>query len=132
MVRLIAKEVLAHLVGPVGAGATVNIGIEASARDGAPENVVRTASDNCRALMLKRFGFEKRRLPCLAWCNFPTPRRYNAPESHCRDPWRRVGEVAELLRGRLAPHALRATCDELSGLPRDGSAAPSATALLDG
>jgi predicted AAA+ superfamily ATPase len=55
----IADEVLAHLVGLVGADATVTIEIEASFRDGAPENVVRTVSENCRTLKFKSFGFEK-------------------------------------------------------------------------
>ena len=55
----IADEVLTHLVGLVGSDATVTIEIEASFRDGAPENVVRTVSENCRTLKFKSFGFEK-------------------------------------------------------------------------
>jgi predicted AAA+ superfamily ATPase len=54
----IADEVLAHLVGLVGSHASVTIEIEASFRDGAPENVVRTVSENCRTLKFKSFGFE--------------------------------------------------------------------------
>jgi predicted AAA+ superfamily ATPase len=55
----IADEVLAHLVGLVGSDATVTIEIAATFRDGAPENVVRTVSENCRTLKFKSFGFEK-------------------------------------------------------------------------
>jgi predicted AAA+ superfamily ATPase len=55
----VADEVLAHLVGLIGAAATVTIEIEASFRDGAPESVVRTVSENCRTLKFKTFAFEK-------------------------------------------------------------------------
>lgn len=46
-------RVLAHLVGLVGAEARITFEIDASLRDGAPENVVRTVSENCRKLKFK-------------------------------------------------------------------------------
>jgi predicted AAA+ superfamily ATPase len=55
----IADEVLTHLVGLVGADAKVTIEIEVTFRDGVPEHVVRTVSENCQTLKFKSFGFEK-------------------------------------------------------------------------
>jgi hypothetical protein len=55
----IAEEVIAHLVGLVGAEATVTIEIDAAVPGGVSENVVRTVSENCRTLKFKTFGFEQ-------------------------------------------------------------------------
>ena len=55
---VIADEVLAHLVGLVGAKVTVTLEIEAEIPAGAPENVVRTVTENSRALKFKSHGFE--------------------------------------------------------------------------
>ena len=46
----IADEVLAHLVGVVGASVTVTLGIEATIPSGAPDHVVRTVTQNGRDL----------------------------------------------------------------------------------
>jgi hypothetical protein len=54
----VAEEVLAHIVGLVGANTRVTIEIEAEIPAGVPENVVRTVSENCRTLKFKSFGFE--------------------------------------------------------------------------
>ena len=55
----IADEVLAHLVGLVGADVRVTLEIEAAIPNGAPENVVRTVTENCRTLKFGSQGFEK-------------------------------------------------------------------------
>ena len=55
----IAEEVVAHLVGLVGADVSVTLEIEAKIPDGAPDNVVRTVTENCRTLKFKSQGFEK-------------------------------------------------------------------------
>lgn len=56
----IAEEVIAHLVGLVGAQVSVTLEIAANVPDGAPDSVVRTVTENARTL---RFapgsGFEK-------------------------------------------------------------------------
>jgi hypothetical protein len=54
----IADEVIAHLAGLVGAELTVTIEIEAKIPDGAPENVVRTVTENSRTLKFTSQGFE--------------------------------------------------------------------------
>ncbi len=54
----IADEVLAHLVGLVGANVTVTLEIEADIPGGAPENVVRTVTQNGRDLKFTSGGFE--------------------------------------------------------------------------
>jgi len=46
----IADEVLAHLVGVVGASVTVTLEIEATIPSGAPDHVVRTVTQNGRDL----------------------------------------------------------------------------------
>jgi hypothetical protein len=53
----IAEEVIAHLVGMVGARVTVTLEIEAHIPDGAPEQVVRTVTENGRALKFTNHGF---------------------------------------------------------------------------
>ena len=54
----IAEEVIAHLAGLVGATVTVTIEIEAQIPDGAPDNVVRTVTENSRTLKFTSQGFE--------------------------------------------------------------------------
>ncbi|MDC1287384.1 AAA+ family ATPase, partial [Gammaproteobacteria bacterium] len=54
----IAEEVIAHLVGLVGATVTVTIEIDAEIPDGAPDNVVRTVTENSRTLKFTSQGFE--------------------------------------------------------------------------
>jgi hypothetical protein len=55
----IAEEVISHLVGLVGANVTVSLEIEADIKSGAPDNVVRVVTENCRSLKFKSQGFEK-------------------------------------------------------------------------
>ena len=55
----IAEEVIAHLTGLVGAEVKVTLEIQAEIASGAPENVVRTVTENCRTLKFAEHGFEK-------------------------------------------------------------------------
>jgi len=55
----IAEEVIAHLAGLTGADLKVTLEIEASMPDGAPDNVVRTVTENSRTLKFTSHGFEK-------------------------------------------------------------------------
>ena len=55
----IAEEVIAHLVGLVGSTVTVTLEIEAEIPAGAPDNVVRTVTENSRTLKFTTQGFEK-------------------------------------------------------------------------
>jgi predicted AAA+ superfamily ATPase len=55
----IADEVIAHLVALVGAQVTVTIEIEADIPEGAPDQVVRTVTENSRTLKFTSQGFEK-------------------------------------------------------------------------
>lgn len=55
----IADEVIAHLVGLVGASVTVTLEIEAEIPGGAPEHVVRTVTENARTLKFTSQGFEE-------------------------------------------------------------------------
>lgn len=55
----IAEEVIAHLAGLVGAEVTVTLEIHAEVASGAPDNVVRTVTENCRTLKFSDHGFEK-------------------------------------------------------------------------
>ena len=54
----IADEVISHLTGLVGAKVTVTLEIEADVPGGAPENVVRTVTENSRTLKFTSHGFE--------------------------------------------------------------------------
>jgi hypothetical protein len=54
----IADEVLTHLVGLVGSSVRVTLEIEAEIPGGAPENVVRTVTENSRTLKFTSHGFE--------------------------------------------------------------------------
>jgi hypothetical protein len=55
----IADEVIAHLSGLVGAKVTVTLEIEAHIPNGAPDNVVRTVTENSRTLKFGSQGFER-------------------------------------------------------------------------
>ena len=55
----IADEVISHLVGLVGSNVRVTLEIEANIPDGAPDNVVRTVTENGRTLKFTSQGFEK-------------------------------------------------------------------------
>ena len=55
----IAEEVVAHLTGQVGANLSVVLEIEAVIPDGAPDDVVRTVTENARVLKFEDHGFEK-------------------------------------------------------------------------
>jgi hypothetical protein len=55
---LVADEVIAHLAGLVGAKVTVILEIQAEIPSGAPENVVRTVTENGRSLKFTNQGFE--------------------------------------------------------------------------
>jgi predicted AAA+ superfamily ATPase len=55
----IADEVISHLSGLVGANVKVTLEIEAEIPNGAPDNVVRTVTENSRALKFTSQGFEK-------------------------------------------------------------------------
>jgi len=54
----IAEEVIAHLAGLVGAKVTVTIEVSAEIPDGAPEQVVRTVTENSKTLKFTSHGFE--------------------------------------------------------------------------
>jgi hypothetical protein len=55
----IAEEVVTHLSGLVGAQVTVTLEIQADIPGGAPDNVVRTVTENARTLKFSSQGFEK-------------------------------------------------------------------------
>jgi hypothetical protein len=55
----IAEEVIAHLSGLVDAKVTVTLEVEAEIPSGAPDNVVRTVTENSRTLKFTSQGFEK-------------------------------------------------------------------------
>ena len=55
----IADEVIAHLSGLMGARVSVTLEIEADIPNGAPENVIRTVTENSRTLKFKTHGFER-------------------------------------------------------------------------
>ena len=52
-------EVISHLAGLVGAKVTVTLEIEAEIPSGAPDNVVRTVTENSRTLKFTSQGFER-------------------------------------------------------------------------
>jgi hypothetical protein len=54
----IATSVVQHLAGLVDARVTVTLEIQAEIPSGAPENVVRTVTENCRTLKFDSQGFE--------------------------------------------------------------------------
>jgi hypothetical protein len=55
----IAEEIIAHLAGLSGASVTVTMEIEADIPSGAPDQVVRTVTENSRTLKFTSQGFEK-------------------------------------------------------------------------
>ena len=55
----IADEVISHLSGLVGSEVTVTLEIDAEIPEGAPENVVRTVTENSRTLRFASHGFEE-------------------------------------------------------------------------
>lgn len=55
----IGEEVIAHLVGLLGADVTITMEIEAEVDAGFPEKVVRTVTENGRTLKFTQQGFEK-------------------------------------------------------------------------
>jgi predicted AAA+ superfamily ATPase len=55
----VADEVITHLVGLVGSTVRVALEIEADVPAGAPDNVVRTVTENSRTLKFTSSGFEK-------------------------------------------------------------------------
>ena len=56
---LIAEEVISHLAGLVDAEVTVTLEIAAQVPTGAPDEVVRTVTENSRTLKFTSQGFEK-------------------------------------------------------------------------
>lgn len=54
----IAEEVISHLTGLVSSKVKITLDIEAEIPDGAPENVVRTVTENSRTLKFDTQGFE--------------------------------------------------------------------------
>ena len=54
----VAEEVIAHLVGLPGTKVKVTLEIEAEIPGGAPDNVVRTVTENSRTLKFTSHGFE--------------------------------------------------------------------------
>ena len=55
----IAEEIVQHLVGLANAEVEIHLEIQAHIPGGAPENVVRTVSENCKTLKFKTHGFEE-------------------------------------------------------------------------
>ncbi len=55
----IAEEIIQHLQAQLGAKVTVNIEIQAEIPAGAPDNVVRTVTENCKTLKFNTAGFEE-------------------------------------------------------------------------
>ena len=55
----IADEVISHLAGLIGSRVTVTLEINAEIPTGAPDNVVRTVTENSRTLKFTTHGFEE-------------------------------------------------------------------------
>jgi len=58
-VDVIASSVVQHLAGLLDAKVTITVEIEAEIPSGAPDNVVRTVTENCRTLKFETSGFEQ-------------------------------------------------------------------------
>ena len=58
-VDVIASSVVQHLAGLLDAKVTITVEIEAEIPSGAPDNVVRTVTENCRTLKFENSGFEE-------------------------------------------------------------------------
>jgi hypothetical protein len=54
----IADEIVSHLTGLMGSTVKVTLEIEADVPSGAPDQVVRTVTENCRTLKFASQGFE--------------------------------------------------------------------------
>jgi hypothetical protein len=54
----VADEVIAHLAGLVGSSVRVTLEIQADVPNGAPDNVVRTVTENSQTLKFLSYGFE--------------------------------------------------------------------------
>ena len=54
----IADEIVSHLTGLMGSTVRVTLDIEAEIASGAPDQVVRTVTENCRTLKFTSQGFE--------------------------------------------------------------------------
>jgi hypothetical protein len=54
----IADEIISHLTGLMGSAVSVSLEIEAVIPSGAPDQVVRTVTENCRTLKFTSQGFE--------------------------------------------------------------------------
>jgi hypothetical protein len=55
----IASAVVQHLGSLLGAKVSITLEIEAEMPSGAPDNVVRTVTENCRTLKFENSGFEE-------------------------------------------------------------------------
>jgi hypothetical protein len=55
----VADEIVSHLVGLVGSQVEVTLEIHAEVADGVPDKVVRTVTENSRALKFSDHGFEE-------------------------------------------------------------------------
>lgn len=55
----IASAVVQHLSGLLGAKVTMTLDIAAEIPSGAPDNVVRTLTENCQTLKFENWGFEE-------------------------------------------------------------------------
>jgi hypothetical protein len=55
----IVEEVFLHRSGLVGADVTVTLELHADVPSGAPENIVRIVTENCRTLKFSDQGFER-------------------------------------------------------------------------
>jgi hypothetical protein len=58
-VDAIASSVVQHLAGLLDAKVTITVEIDAELPSGAPDNVVRTVTENCRTLKFESSGFEE-------------------------------------------------------------------------
>ncbi|HUQ94247.1 MAG TPA: hypothetical protein VM120_21385 [Bryobacteraceae bacterium] len=58
-VDLIASSIVQHLAALLDAKVTITVEIEAHMPSGAPDNVVRTVTENCRTLKFDNQGFEE-------------------------------------------------------------------------
>jgi hypothetical protein len=58
-VDVIAGSVVQHLAGLLGAKVTITVEVDADIPAGAPDNVVRTVTENCRTLKFENSGFEE-------------------------------------------------------------------------
>jgi hypothetical protein len=58
-VDVIASSVVQHLAGLLDAKVTITVEIEVEIPSGAPDNVVRTVTENCRTLKFESSGFEE-------------------------------------------------------------------------